>query len=64
MVNGERIKTLMNEKGITQQEMASTVGISATMMTYTIQGLREPSVTVMVRIAKRLGCTVDELLVK
>lgn len=62
MVNGAKIKTLMNERGITGEEMAKTVGISQSMMTYVTQELREPTVTVLARIAKKLDCTVDELI--
>lgn len=64
MVNGEKIGKLLREKGMTQQNMAREIGISEAMMCYIIQGLREPSVTVMARIATKLGCTVDELISK
>ena len=63
MVNGERIKALMKEQGILNKDMAEVVGVTEAMISYIIRGLREPNVSTMARIAKRLGVTVDELLV-
>ena len=62
MVNGVKIKTLMNERGISNKEMANTIGVSEAMMTYITQELKDPNVKVLSRIAKKLGCTVDELI--
>lgn len=64
MVNGQKIKELMLQKGMDSAEMAERVGISGAMMSYIIRGLREPNVTTLVRIAKWLGVSVDELLIK
>lgn len=62
MVNGERIRELMKGKGIEGKDMADKVGVSAAMISYILKGLREPNVAVLSRIAKELGCTVDELI--
>ena len=62
MVNGAKIKALMNERGISNKEMAQTAGVSESMMTYIVQELREPNVRALARIADKLDCTVDELL--
>lgn len=62
MVNVEKIRELMKEKAITNREMAGTVGISEAMMSYILQGLREPTVAVLIRIAKRLSVKLDELV--
>ena len=64
MVNGERIKELMKEQRITNKELAEEVGVTEAMISYIIRGLRDTTVGTMVRIAKRLGVKVDELLVK
>ena len=64
MVNGEKIRQLMTEKGIQNKEMAMKAGVSESMMTFIVQGLREPNVSVLVRISGVLGCTVDELIVR
>lgn len=62
MVNGVKIKTLMNERGISNKEMANTIGVSEAMMTYITQELKDPNVTVLSRIAEKLGCSIDELI--
>ena len=62
MVNGVKIKSLMNERGISNKEMANTIGVSEAMMTYITQELKDPNVKVLSRIAKKLDCTVDELI--
>lgn len=62
MVNGEKIKELMKEKGLSEYELATEVGISQPMVSHITRGLREPSVTVLGRIARVLGVKVAELL--
>lgn len=64
MVNGKKIKNLMKEKGLTEKELAQTIGVSQAMMSYVIGGLREPNVATLVRIARVLDVPVDELIVK
>ncbi|MBR0443676.1 MAG: helix-turn-helix transcriptional regulator [Clostridia bacterium] len=62
MINGERMKELMKEQGITNKELAEAVGVTEAMISYIIRGLRDTTVATMVRIANRLGVKVDELL--
>ena len=62
MINGTKIKQMMRQQGISNREMANSVGVSEAMMTYITQELRETTVTVFVRIARKLGCTLDELV--
>lgn len=62
MVNAQKIKELMQEKGIANKEMAEAVGVSEAMMTYITRGLREPNVRTLALIAHKLDVTVDELL--
>lgn len=62
MVNGRKIGKMLKAKGIDQKTMAARIGIGATMMSYIVTGLKQPSVEVLVRIAKELDCTVDELI--
>ena len=64
MVNSEKIRRLMLEKGIAGTEMASKIGVTDTMMSYITRGLRSPSVEVLVRIANVLGCKVDDLIIE
>lgn len=62
MVNNKKIESIMRDKGIMQKEIAEAVGISEQMVSYIIRGLREPSLAVLSRIAKVLGCTTAELI--
>ena len=62
MINGEKVKELLLEKGMEEKELAAAVGVSTAMITYIIKGLRDTPVTNAVRIANALGCTVDELI--
>lgn len=62
MINGERIKELMKEQGLTNKELAEAVGVTEAMISYIIRGLRDTTVATMVRIANRLGVKVDELI--
>lgn len=64
MINGEKIRDLMKQKDIQGDELAGQIGVSPAMMSYIINGLREPSVTVLVRISRVLGCTLDDLINK
>ena len=64
MINGEKIRELMKEKGILGKTLAIKVGVSEPMISFILDGLREPSVSVLVRIATELNSTVDELVNK
>ncbi len=58
----KRIKSLLDEKGITQAELAKVAGVSQAFMSYVIKGLKAPSVSVLKRIADYLHVSVDELI--
>ena len=62
MVNGQKIKQLMKDRGINECELASEVGIAQSMVSYITRGLREPSIKVLGRIASALGVKVADLL--
>lgn len=64
MVDGAKIKRMMDSMNITQEEMAEEACISGGMMSYIINGKKSPNIETVVIIAKRLGCKVDDLLVK
>lgn len=61
-VNGKKIEKMISDKGLMQKDIAGAVGVSETMVSYIIRGLREPSLTVLSRIANVLECTVAELI--
>ena len=71
MVNNEKIRELLKMKSIEQKMksieqkmLAEEVGISEAMMSYIINGLKEPSLTILGRIAKALGVPAAELIVE
>lgn len=56
------MKKLLEEKELSQAELADEVGVTPTYMSYILRGLRTPAVDVAKRIAERLGVTLDELV--
>jgi transcriptional regulator with XRE-family HTH domain len=64
MLNHAKIKALMSDKLIKDYELAAKIGVSTSMMSYILNGLRTPNVQTLVRIANELDCTVDELIIK
>lgn len=56
------VKRMREKRGLSQGELAERVGVSQSMIAYIERGFKQPSVTVLKRIAKEFGCTVDELL--
>lgn len=64
MVNGQKIKTLLEQKGINQQTFAGLVGVHPSAICFFIKGYRSPSVSVLKRMADTLGVTMDDLVAK
>ena len=62
MFNHERLAELIREKGIEQKELAEKVGVSDTAISFFARGLKDPSLTVLSRIARELGVPVSELI--
>lgn len=57
-----RLGQAIKEKGITQRELASKVGVTEASMSRYIKGERVPSGPIVVNIAKELGISVDYLV--
>ena len=64
MVDGQKIKTLLEQKGLDQQTFAELVGVHPSAICFFIKGYKSPSVAVLKRIADALGVTMDDLVVK
>ena len=64
MVNGRRLKILREAVGMSTTQLAEAVGVTQPMITNMERGFKTPSVEVLVRIAERLGTTVDDLIKK
>ena len=59
---GERIGALRRARRLSQAELAGRLGISASAMGMYEQGRREPSVQIIVALARELGVSTDFLL--
>lgn len=59
---GDRIATLQREKGYTQKELASMVGVTEAAMSRYVKNEREPRVEVIANLATALNTTSDYLI--
>ena len=59
---GIRIALLRTEKGLSQAELAQRIGVSASAIGMYEQGRREPSLDLLVQLARTFGVTTDYLL--
>lgn len=59
---GERITTILSEKGLTQRELASEAGITQVSLSRYLSGERVPKATVLMQISKALGVSLDYLM--
>lgn len=62
MFNYKRMAELIHDKGLEQKALAEKVGVSPMMISYIVNGLKEPSLTVLTRIAKALDVPAAELI--
>lgn len=58
----ERIRMLMEEKHLTQKELAIKSGITEAAMSKYLSGERTPRIDIVVNLANALGVTTDELI--
>lgn len=59
---GTIIRTLREEKGLSQSELALQIGVSKSMVNKYESGARRPSLEVLRKICHTLGITSDNLL--
>lgn len=63
MVNlGNRIKTLRIERNMNQKQLATQLGVSASAIPAYEQGIRNPSLAVLIKLAHVFGVSTDYLL--
>lgn len=53
---------LRKSKGISQEDLASAIGVTQGAISAYETGRWEPSITTIKKMASILGCTVDDLL--
>lgn len=59
---GIRLRNVMRRKGIDQRYLSEKTGISQPQLSRYATGKNTPSIYVVNRLAKALGCNVDELV--
>ena len=57
-----KLKEIRTKKGLTQEELGQSCGISRQRITNYEIGIREPDIETLKNLASVLECTVDELL--
>ncbi|MGV3580084.1 helix-turn-helix domain-containing protein [Brevundimonas sp.] len=61
-VVGANVKALRQAKGLTQEKLAFAADLDLTYIGGIERGRRNPSLSVMVRIADALGCELSDLI--
>ncbi len=59
---GKQLQRLRTSRGLTQEQLAVTAGLSRTFLTRLELGQHDPSLSTLVRVAKALRVSVTELL--
>ncbi len=59
---GKQLQQLRTSRGLTQEQLAVTAGLSRTFLTRLELGQHDPSLSTLVRLAKALKVSVTELL--
>lgn len=60
---GERIQSLRQQKGLTQQQFSEMVGISTNYLSDLERGVSSPRMDKLVSIMNALDCSADELFI-
>lgn len=58
----EKLKVILERKKVSQAELAEAVGVSQAFISYMIKGFKQPSVTLLKRIAEYLNVSLDDLV--
>ncbi|MBU6213724.1 MAG: helix-turn-helix domain-containing protein [Actinomycetales bacterium] len=58
----ERLSALLEERGMTQMELADRIGVTRAAMSRYVKGEREPRFVTIARIAQELRIDVEELV--
>ena len=59
---GDKLRALIEERGITQKELAVSLNVAASTLGSYVQNTHEPDFETLKRIAKYFGVSVDYLL--
>ena len=58
----KNLQRLRINKGLSQTELSKLIGTNRSTVGNYEQGIREPSFEMLIKIARALGCTTDELI--
>ena len=64
MFNGKKLEKYLKENKITNVALAKMLGVSEGAVRHIIVGIKQPSLAMATELARMMGVTVDELLVK
>lgn len=56
-----RVREARKESGMTQEELATAVGVTQAAVTQWETGKSTPTLPVLIRLSETLGCTIDFL---
>ncbi len=56
------LRKFRENKGLTQEQLAKELGVTASAVTQWESGARNPNIKVLKKLSLILGCTTDELL--
>jgi transcriptional regulator with XRE-family HTH domain len=59
---GDNLKRLRTEKGLSQSDIADSLGVSRGFVSLIENGKRNPTLSTITRLASAVGVTSDELL--
>lgn len=62
MIKAAKIRELRKEKKLTQCALAEMAGLKQGSLSDIESGKQSPSLCALIRIAKALGCTLDDLV--
>lgn len=58
----ERLKLIRKERGLTQKEVAKAIGVTLSAISNYEQGIREPSIQVLISLCRFYNVSSDYLL--
>ncbi|MCI8458280.1 MAG: helix-turn-helix transcriptional regulator [Clostridia bacterium] len=58
----ERVKIAREAAGLSQAEVATAIGVTQAAYSYIERDMRDPSLSIAVRLAKTLGVSLDYLV--
>ena len=55
------LDVVLKQKKVSQAQLARWIGVSKVSVSYWVRGINNPSYDTLVKIAKALNCTIDEI---